>query len=124
MRCENRRSSFRCATLTLLACEWWCRPARGFLSHTVPCPYVGCRFDAFPIEDGLFITVLEYCGGTDLDQLLKQQGSLAEKDAKRVLVQVRPRRRHRTSYLRLCRIALCHGAGSLRSRLSQRLPAS
>lgn len=32
--------------------------------------------------------VLEYCGGTDLDQILKRQGPLCEKDAKRVIMQV------------------------------------
>ena len=47
------------------------------------------RLDAFAYDDGTFVTVLEFCGGTDLDQVLKRQGPLPEKDAKRVITQVR-----------------------------------
>jgi hypothetical protein len=51
-------------------------------------PHIVALLDAFPHDDNTFVTVLEYCSGTDLDQVLKQQGCLPERDAKKVLTQV------------------------------------
>ena len=45
-------------------------------------------FDVFEIDVNSFATVLEYCRGTDLDERLKRNKTLPEKDAKTILLQV------------------------------------
>ena len=46
------------------------------------------QFDVFEIDANSFATVLEYCRGTDLDERLKREKTIAEKDAKTVLLQM------------------------------------
>lgn len=45
--------------------------------------------DVFVLDNNCFCSVLEYCGGNDLDFYLKQYKYLPEKDAKVVILQVR-----------------------------------
>ena len=54
------------------------------LSH----PRIVQLFDVFQIDDNAFATVLEYCKGTDLDEKLKINTVLPEKDAKIILLQI------------------------------------
>jgi len=44
--------------------------------------------DVFEIDNDAFATVLEYCGGTDLDRMLKQHGTLPEREARLIVLQV------------------------------------
>jgi len=44
--------------------------------------------DVFEISSDAFATVLEYCGGTDLDRLLKQHSCLPEREARTIVLQV------------------------------------
>ena len=50
--------------------------------------YVVKLYDVFEIQHDAFATVLEVCGGGDLDQRLKTDKVLAEADAKPILLQV------------------------------------
>ncbi|KAJ1419353.1 kinase-like domain-containing protein, partial [Ochromonadaceae sp. CCMP2298] len=52
-------------------------------------PRVVQLFDVFEIDVNCFATVLEYCRGIDLDEKLKRQKTIPEKDAKAILMQVR-----------------------------------
>lgn len=45
-------------------------------------------FEHFYIGDDTVALVMEYCGGGDLAQLLRRQGRIIEKDAKRILMEV------------------------------------
>ena len=45
-------------------------------------------FDVFEIDNNSFATVLEFCGGYDLDHRLKLGGAIPEKDARSILLQV------------------------------------
>eukprot|EP01038_Epipyxis_sp_PR26KG_P005996 gene5996-8255_t len=51
-------------------------------------PRVVQLFDVFEIDINSFATVLEYCKGIDLDEKLKRNRTLAEKDAKCVFMQI------------------------------------
>ena len=51
-------------------------------------PRVVLLFDVFEIDVNSFATVLELCHGTDLDEKLKTQKSIIEKDAKTILMQI------------------------------------
>lgn len=51
-------------------------------------PRVVQLFDVFEIDVNSFATVLEYCRGIDLDEKLKRQKVLPEKDARAVLMQI------------------------------------
>lgn len=51
-------------------------------------PRVVQLYDVFEIDSTSFATVLEYCRGIDLDERLKRNNSLVEKDAKAVLLQI------------------------------------
>ncbi|GMT19429.1 hypothetical protein PFISCL1PPCAC_10726, partial [Pristionchus fissidentatus] len=44
--------------------------------------------DLFTIDNHSFCTVLEYCGGNDLDFYLKQNKSISEKEARNIIMQV------------------------------------
>lgn len=45
-------------------------------------------FDLFTIDNHSFCTVLEYCGGNDLDFYLKQNKQISEKEARSIIMQV------------------------------------
>jgi tousled-like kinase len=63
--------------------------AREYQIHkTMRHPRVVALFEIFEISDNSFATVLEHCTGTDLEQHLKANGSLPERDARPVLLQV------------------------------------
>ncbi|GKY94738.1 hypothetical protein MPSEU_000439200 [Mayamaea pseudoterrestris] len=51
-------------------------------------PRIVSLFDVFEIDINSFATVLECCGGGDLDVLLKERKSLAERDARAILFQI------------------------------------
>jgi tousled-like kinase len=51
-------------------------------------PRVVSLFDVFEIDTNCFATVLEYCRGIDLDEKLKRNRFLPEKDARTVLLQI------------------------------------
>eukprot|EP00601_Ochromonadales_sp_CCMP2298_P019280 CAMPEP_0173314840 /NCGR_PEP_ID=MMETSP1143-20121109/25564_1 /TAXON_ID=483371 /ORGANISM="non described non described, Strain CCMP2298" /LENGTH=542 /DNA_ID=CAMNT_0014257497 /DNA_START=92 /DNA_END=1717 /DNA_ORIENTATION=- len=51
-------------------------------------PRVVQLFDVFEIDVNCFATVLEYCRGIDLDEKLKRQKTIPEKDAKAILMQI------------------------------------
>ena len=51
-------------------------------------PRVVMLFDVFEIDVNSFATVLELCHGTDLDEKLKTQKIIPEKDAKTILMQI------------------------------------
>jgi tousled-like kinase len=51
-------------------------------------PRVVQFFDVFEIDVNSFATVLQYCKGTDLDEKLKRQKTIPEKDAKLILMQI------------------------------------
>jgi tousled-like kinase len=51
-------------------------------------PRVVLLFDVFEIDVNSFATVLELCHGTDLDEKLKTQKTIPEKDAKTILMQI------------------------------------
>eukprot|EP01134_Creolimax_fragrantissima_P004024 CFRG4024T1 len=51
-------------------------------------PNIVGLLDVFEISGDAFCTVLEYCEGSDLDFLLKQQTILSEREAKSIIVQV------------------------------------
>lgn len=51
-------------------------------------PRVVLLFDVFEIDINSFATVLELCRGTDLDEKLKTQKTIPEKDAKTILMQI------------------------------------
>ena len=44
--------------------------------------------DVFEIDDNAFATVLEVCGGTDLDSMLKKRRRLPEREARSILLQI------------------------------------
>merc|ERR1711871_351591 len=46
------------------------------------------QFDVFEIDINSFATVLEYCRGTDLDEKLKRERWINEKDAKTIVMQI------------------------------------
>jgi serine/threonine protein kinase len=61
----------------------------------VPCalqelkhPNIVRYLDVFEIDHDSFATVLEFCRGTDLDRRLKEEGTLLERDARAVVIQV------------------------------------
>ena len=45
-------------------------------------------FDVFEIDANSFCTVLEYCDGHDLDFHLKQHKTIAEREARSIIMQV------------------------------------
>ena len=51
-------------------------------------PRVVSLYDVFEIDLNSFATVLEYCRGTDLDEKLKRLRTIAEKDARTILLQI------------------------------------
>jgi len=51
-------------------------------------PRIVSLYDVFEIDTDSFATVLECCGGTDLDTLLKDRGRLPERDARAILLQI------------------------------------
>jgi tousled-like kinase len=51
-------------------------------------PHVVKLHDVFEIDLNSFATVLEYCRGTDLDYVLKAQGTLPEREARAIIMQV------------------------------------
>ena len=51
-------------------------------------PRIVSLYDVFEIDNDSFATVLECCGGTDLDTLLKDRGRLPERDARAILLQI------------------------------------
>ena len=51
-------------------------------------PRVVQLYDVFEIDVNSFATVLEYCKGIDLDEKLKRARTIAEKDARTVLLQI------------------------------------
>lgn len=51
-------------------------------------PHIVKYYDTIEIDDMSYGTVLEYCGGQDLDYILKRNGSLPEKDAKVIVKQL------------------------------------
>ena len=51
-------------------------------------PRVVQFYDVFEIDDNSFATVLEYCRGTDLDEKLKREKYMPEKEARFVLLQM------------------------------------
>eukprot|EP01039_Chlorochromonas_danica_P003020 gene3024-3295_t len=51
-------------------------------------PRVVQLFDVFEIDVNSFATVLEYCKGIDLDEKLKRQRIIAEKDARVIFMQI------------------------------------
>eukprot|EP01138_Halocafeteria_seosinensis_P006290 gb/GECG01006431.1/.p1 GENE.gb/GECG01006431.1/~~gb/GECG01006431.1/.p1 ORF type:complete len:499 (+),score=59.41 gb/GECG01006431.1/:1-1497(+) len=51
-------------------------------------PNVVQLIDVFEIDLNSFATVLEYCPGQDLDQMLKQNRNLVEREARAILIQV------------------------------------
>lgn len=46
------------------------------------------QLDSFVINSDSFATVLEYCPGTDLEQYLKQNGTLKEAEARGIVIQM------------------------------------
>lgn len=51
-------------------------------------PRVVRQYSVFEIDQNSFATVLEYCRGTDLDERLKREKTIGEKEAKVVLMQM------------------------------------
>ncbi|CAD5223072.1 unnamed protein product [Bursaphelenchus xylophilus] len=51
-------------------------------------PRIVQLFDVFHIDNHTFCTVLEYCGGNDLDVYLKQNKQIPEKEARCIIMQV------------------------------------
>lgn len=51
-------------------------------------PKVVRLYDVFEINNDCFCTVLEMCGGGDLDSHIKQQGSLPEREARCIITQI------------------------------------
>ena len=51
-------------------------------------PRIVSLYDVFEIDNNSFATVLECCSGGDLDVLLKENKTLAERDARAILLQV------------------------------------
>ena len=51
-------------------------------------PRIVSLLDVFEIDHNSFATVLEYCEGTDLDTMLKEQKVLNERDARAILLQI------------------------------------
>ena len=72
-------------------------------------PRVVQLFDVFEIDENSFATVLEYCRGIDLDERLKRNKVLQEKDARMVLLQVCEKQMSRKWYTVHC--ALCVPGG-------------
>lgn len=58
------------------------------IHKTLQHPHVVSLHDVFEIDVNSFATVLEYCRGTDLDHVLKGQGSLPEREARAIIMQV------------------------------------
>lgn len=46
-------------------------------------------YDVFEIDTNTFCTVLDFCGGGDLDAHLKENKILCEREARSIIVQVR-----------------------------------
>lgn len=46
-------------------------------------------YDIFEIDNSSFCTILEYCEGHDLDEYLKEQGALSEREARVIIAQVK-----------------------------------
>ena len=61
-------------------------------------PHIVRLNDVLEIDTNSFATVLEWCNGTDLDQLLKTRGALPEKEARAVAVQVLSALRYLNGY--------------------------
>jgi tousled-like kinase len=51
-------------------------------------PRIVSLYDVFEIDNNSFATVLECCGGGDLDVLLKERKTLPERDARAILLQI------------------------------------
>ncbi|XP_026681238.1 serine/threonine-protein kinase tousled-like 2 [Diaphorina citri] len=51
-------------------------------------PRVVKLYDVFEIDANSFCTVLEYCDGHDLDFYLKQHKTIAEREARSIVMQV------------------------------------
>jgi tousled-like kinase len=51
-------------------------------------PRIVRLFDVFSIDSDSFCTVLEYCGGNDLDFYLKQHKQMSEKEARSIIMQI------------------------------------
>jgi len=51
-------------------------------------PKIVSLFDVFEIDDNSFCTVLEYCNGPDLDLYLKLQGTINEREARSIAIQI------------------------------------
>ena len=51
-------------------------------------PRIVSLLDVFEIDHNSFATVLEYCQGTDLDTMLKEQKTIPEREARAILLQV------------------------------------
>lgn len=51
-------------------------------------PRIVQLYDVFEIDDNSFATVLEHCNGIDLDEKLKRNRTLSERDAKAILMQI------------------------------------
>ncbi|EPY30996.1 tousled-like kinase [Strigomonas culicis] len=60
-------------------------------------PHLTRLYQVFPLSDSMFVSVMEYSKGTDLDTLLKRCHTLKESDARLVLVQVVSALRHLAS---------------------------
>ena len=51
-------------------------------------PKVVQLYDVFEIDSECFCTVLELCGGGDLDSYIRQQGTLSEREARCIMTQI------------------------------------
>ena len=51
-------------------------------------PHVVRLCDAFPLDTNSFCTIMDFCDGDDLDFLLKLNGTLNEREAKSIIMQV------------------------------------
>lgn len=51
-------------------------------------PRIVQLYDVFEIDSNSFVTVLEYCEGSDLDFLLKQNKTIPEKETRAIMMQV------------------------------------
>lgn len=59
------------------------------IHKTLVHPNVVRLYDIFEIDNNSFCTILEYCEGHDLDEYLKEQGTLSEREARVITAQVK-----------------------------------
>ncbi|KNC46733.1 uncharacterized protein AMSG_11754 [Thecamonas trahens ATCC 50062] len=58
------------------------------IHHNLGHPNIVSLFDVFEIDRNSFCTVLEYCEGSDLDEVLKQRKKLPERAARSITAQI------------------------------------